>query len=351
MKRWTFGLVTVLLLSGAFAFAETQTLIDFAALKGDVDVGGKPENSATMVDFSSQAGASYTVEEKKEMRSSLALEEWDIELASSSRTAGNMRFSMTQSVPSKTYGTVLGARIKFPDGTFNSYAIIRPPFEIPAYDRPSKYANGDVVPLTDQEIADLNRNVNRADPAYVTKNSKFDRKGVIKNVATIKSMKVRAYGSNYPHGFAIRLKDQSGNINDVFMGYLNFDGWKEIEWKNPNYIDEVRNRELRLLPLYPQADPYVKFLGLVLYRDSASMGGDFVTYFKDIEVTYDKALLSLDRDIDDEQAWGILEQREQARRAAEARRLGNIQVLRFLEEKKKHIEKENAGGPAAPAAR
>ena len=61
---------------------------------------------------------------------------------------------MTQSVTSKTYGTVLGARIKFPEGSYNSYAIIKPPFEIPAYDRPTKYANGDVVPLTDQEIAD-----------------------------------------------------------------------------------------------------------------------------------------------------------------------------------------------------
>lgn len=343
MKRGTFGVLIVLLLSGAFAFADTQTLIDFAALKGDVKVGGAMQNSATMVDFSGQAGASYTQEEKKEMRTSLVIDEWDVELASSARTVGNLRYSMTQSVASKTYGTVLGARIKFPEGSYNSYAIIKPPFEIPAYDRPSKYANGDVVFLTDQEIADENKkaNVAKADPAYMDKNSKFNRKGVIKNVATVKSIRIRAYGSNYPHGFGIRLKDQSGNINDIFMGYLNFDGWKEIEWKNPNYIDEVRNRELRLFPLYPSADPYIKFLGLILYRDGAALGGDFVAYFKDVEVTYDKALLSLDRDIDDEQAWGILEKREDARRGAEGRRLGNIQVLRFLEEKKRHIDKEN----------
>jgi hypothetical protein len=348
MKRGTFGVLAICLLCGAFAFAETQTLIDFSQLAGDVQVGTEMQNSATMVDFSGQAGASYTQEEKKEMRTSLVIDEWDVELASSSRTVANMRYTMTKSIPSRTYGTVLGARIKFPDGSYNSYALIKPPFEIPAYDRPTKYANGDVVPLTDQEIAAENQraNLNRGDSAYVTKNSKFERKGVIKNVATIKSIKIRAYGSNYPHGFGLRLKDQSGNINDIFMGYLNFDGWKEIEWKNPNYIQEVRNRELRVFPLYPQADPYVKFMGILLYRDGATMGGDFVTYFKDVEITYDKAVLSLDRDIDDEGAWGILEAREEARRAAEGRRLGNLQVLRFLEQKKQHIDAENAEAPA-----
>jgi hypothetical protein len=353
MKRLTFGVIAVFLLSGVLAFAETQTLIDFAALKGDTKIGDKSQNSATMVDFSKQAGASYTQEEKKEMKTSLALEEWDIELASSSRTAGNMRYSITKSVDSKTFGSVLGARIKFPEGSYNSYAIIRPPFEIPAYDVPTKFVNGDVVQLSDQEIADANKsaNANKSDPKYLTRTSKFDRKGVIKNVATIKSIKVRAYGSNYPHGFGIRLKDQSGNIQDIFMGYLNFDGWKEIEWKNSNYIDEVRNRELRLMPLYPQADPYIKFLGLIVYRDGGAIGGDFVTYFKDVEVTYDKALLSLDRDIDDENAWGILDQREQARKAAETRRLGDIQVLRYLEQKKKHIERTEAATPAAAPAR
>jgi len=207
------------------------------------------------------------------------------------------------------------------------------------------------VPLTEQEIADANKaaSANKGDAKYMNRTSKFDRKGVIKNVATIKSIKVRAYGSNYPHGFALRIKDASGNIQDIFMGYLNFDGWKEIEWKNPNYIDEVRNRELRLMPLYPQADPYIKFLGLVIYRDGGAIGGDFVTYFKDVEVTYDRALLSLDRDIDDESAWGILDQRESARKAAETRRLGDIQVLRYLEQKKKHIDQQESKPAAAPA--
>ncbi len=353
MKSWRFGIVLVLLLCGTFAFADTQTLIDFSALAGDVTVGGKLEDQATMLDFSSEAGASYTAEEKALMMSSLAIGDWDVELASSSRTSGNMAFTMTQPVKSTQYGVVLGARIKFPEGSYNSYALIKPPFEIPAYSTPTKYvanATPQVQDLKPDEIAALNQksNAKKGDANYVTGNDKYEGRGVLKNVGPIKQIKVRAYGSNYPHGFAIRLKDQSGNISDIFMGYLNFDGWKEMTWQNPNYIWDVRNRELRLLPLYPQADPYVKFMGIIVYRDGATVGGDFVTYFKDVEVTYDKAIITPTRDIDDEAAWGILSEREGARKKAEGKRLGNVQVLRFLEQQKQDTTVPRSGA-AAPA--
>jgi len=63
-------------------------------------------------------------------------------------------------------------------------------------------------------------------------------------------------------------------------------------------------------------------------------GGDIVTYVKDIKITYDKALLETQRDINDEAIWGILTQRQEARKAAEIKRLGNLQVLRTLEKQK-----------------
>ena len=78
----------------------------------------------------------------------------------------------------------------------------------------------------------------------------------------------------------------------------------------------------------------MKIVGLIIYRDAQQMGGDIVTYFKDINITYDKALINPQRDIDDEAVWGILTQRQEARRLADVRRLGNIQVLRFLEQQK-----------------
>jgi len=120
----------------------------------------------------------------------------------------------------------------------------------------------------------------------------------------------------------------------MFMDYLQFDGWRTLTWNNPNYVTDVRNRQLRVFPLYPKGMPYLKLVGLVIYRDAQQEGGDLVTYFRDITITYDKAILDTTRDINDESIWGILKQRQEARRLAELKRLGNIQVLRFLEQQK-----------------
>jgi len=335
-------LLFIFVLCGGLVFADRQLLIDFVALESDDEFDGRKIHSASVIDFSGQAGASYTVEEKKRMLISLALDDWDIELASSSRTVQNTRFSKCQGVASKRFGQVLGARIHFPEGHYNSYAIVRPPFEIPAFQHPTVLENGELRDLTVEEMNAINeqRGVKTGEPGFVDNNSKYDGMGVIKNVGSIKSIKVQVYGSNYPHGLSIRYKDQSGATRDIFMDHLNFDGWKEIVWNNPNYIKEVRDRELRTMPLYPQGFPFMKFIGFILHRDGSNIGSDFVVYFKDIEVIYDKAVVTAERDIDDEAEWGILSEREGARRAAEIRRVGNVQVLRWLEKKKQSPEDE-----------
>ena len=157
--------------------------------------------------------------------------------------------------------------------------------------------------------------------------TKFDGYGVVKNIGVIKSITVNVYGSNFPNGFGIVLKDQNNVEQNIFLGYLDFDGWKTFTWNNPNYIAEVRNREVKNYPLYPRAAPMRKLVGFTIYKDAAQEGGDIITYIKDVSVVYDKAVLSLERDIDDEALWGILDKREQARRTAEFTKLGNLQVL------------------------
>lgn len=76
------------------------------------------------------------------------------------------------------------------------------------------------------------------------------------------------------------------------MGYLLFDGWRELVWSNPSYITDVRARELRLYPVYPIALPSVVFAGFQITRDAAHDGGPFVGYFKDVKIIYDKAVLT-----------------------------------------------------------
>jgi len=77
--------------------------------------------------------------------------------------------------------------------------------------------------------------------------------------------------------------------------------------------------------------PFVKFGGIRLDRDADKLGGDFIAYFKDVKLIYDKAVLDADRDINDEEIWGIINTRETARKVFEMERFGQNQILRFLD--------------------
>ncbi|MDR1858221.1 MAG: flagellar filament outer layer protein FlaA [Treponema sp.] len=335
MKRMLILVAIVSLVAGSL-FAEEAVLIDFAKLTADIHVSTGPndeddtpnQNRATMMDYSAiRFGGSFTEEQRKVMRTSLALQNWEVVLASSSRTVNNMVLSYTREAASKQWGTVLGVRIHFPLENFNSWAIIKPPFEIPAFEPQANVQDdGTIEPSGEGD--------------GITGTSRFeDGFGVIKNVGTIKSVGVNVYGLNFPHGLSTLIIDGiSGTQKSMFMGYLNFDGWGELRWDNPAYIQEVRNRDLRLYPLYPESTPFIKFAGFEIKRDGARTGGDFITYFKDVKIIYDKAVLDTDRDIDDEGIWRIIQDRETARKVWEMERFGHLQVLRYLDIQKQATE-------------
>jgi hypothetical protein len=226
----------------------------------------------------------------------------------------------------------MGARIHFPVEPFNSWAKIIPPFEIPAYEAPAE--------------VDDDGNIQSSDDSSFTGPSRFeDGYGIVKNVGTLKSVAVDVYGLNFPHGLSAILIDPQGTEKVIFMGYLSFDGWGELRWENPQYIQAVRNRELRIYPLYPEATPFVKFGGFLVQRDAAREGGDYIGYFRDVKIIYDKAVLDTDRDIDDESLWGIIRTRETAKKVYEMEQFGHDQVLRYLDSQKQATE--NSFTPAA----
>ena len=329
-------IVGIALLVAGVGFADRSVLIDFSELMPNVTVGvaDEPnEHEATMIDFGEVAGASYDEEIRKRMKTSLAIENWYVQLASSARTVANQALSYTKEATLKDTAkpfdgeemagkTVMGVRVHFPLPSFNSYALITPPFEIPAYQVATQLQGDTLVEVEGDE------------------GTKFDGYGVVKNVGVLKSVEATVYGSNFPNGFGVILKDQDAKEMTIYLDHLQFDGWRKLVWNNPNYITEVRNRELRKFPLYPKSEPFMKLIGLIIYRDSMQEGGDIVTYFKDIEITYDLALLETQRDINDEAIWGILTERQEARKRAELRRVGDIQVLRSLEKEKMHKEEE-----------
>lgn len=194
----------------------------------------------------------------------------------------------------------MGVRVRFPESAFHSWALVRPPFEIPGFD-PER---------------------------------RFDGYGVVRNVGSIRQIRVNVYGLNYPHRMSILLMDEHNRVQEIMLGDLEFDGWNTLVWDNPNYIEDVRDREIRVMPRYPQSEPLRKLDGIRVYRDKEAIGGDFVTYLKDVTLVYDLAILDDERDIEHEEIWGILSEREQHRRQAELARLGRIQSLRFLEERR-----------------
>jgi hypothetical protein len=327
MRRQIIVVALALLFLGAVAIsADEAVLIDFSLLKADVVAdpvrqGKFLENKATMMDFSGVAGATYTDEQKKQMHVSLAIGNWDVILASSSRTNLNQSLSHTAEVPiaqdAKQFAgkTVFGLRVHFPTEGYNSWARVQPPFEVPAFEPKATVDDqGNIVVATSQQGLDpINARLTRYEGSYDPNTKLTTALGIVKNVGVIKSVAITVKGLNFPHGLSLVLKDADGNDKVIFMGYLNFDGWKELRWDNPAYVSDVRNRELRVFPLYPKTVPFVKFDGFVVNRDASAEGGDFVAYFKDVKVLYDKAVLDASLDIDDEAVWGIVAQKEAER--------------------------------------
>jgi hypothetical protein len=349
MKR-IFILFAIAFIALGGLFADEAVLIDFTKLKADIipkeltdqeKQEGKEapmtQNRATIMDYGAVAGGSFTQEQKDVMKTSLAIRNWDVQLASSSRTVQREVLSYTEEAPSKQYGTVLGMRVNFPVEPWNSYALIKPPFEIPAYEYGEVGDDGTVTAPEDTS-------------AMLDKPSRFEGPdedgdgkadyglGVVKNVGAIKSIAVNAYGLNFPHSLSVILIDNEGNQKTMFIDYLNYDGWAELRWDNPAYVVQVRNRELRLYPLYPTSTPFVKFGGFLIKRDADKAGGDFVGYIRDVKIIYDKAVLDSDRDINDEALWRIIQVREDAKKKWEMSRFGEQQILRYLEAQKQATE-------------
>jgi hypothetical protein len=327
-------------------FADEAILIDFSLLAADIindDEGNPTQNRQTVMNYADVKAAGSNIKEKKKMamKTSLAIDNWEVRLASSSRFVENITKSYTKEADSKQFGKVMGLRIHFPVEYFNSWAIIKPPFEIPAFEPAAGSIDDDgnidpvvgdgiTVPSRFEAPAGDNGKPDPTQPAY----------GVVKNVGTIKALAVNVYGLNFPHGLFMSYIDSSGDIKEIFMGYLQYDGWRELVWNNPAYVMEVRNRDLRLYPLYPSNTPFIKFAGFRVARDAAKEGGDFVGYFKDVKIIYDKAQLDTDRDINDEGTWNIIYTRETARKMWEIERFGQDQVIRYQEQQKQATEKK-----------
>ena len=341
MKRSFILIAVLVLLAGGFAIADESVLIDFNLLTADIieetdaegnSTGRMSQNRRTVMDYSTVAGSAFTDAQKSLLKSSLAHGNWEVVLNSSAQNPQAVAVSHAKEAPVSQNASyfageiVLGVRVAFPTWSNNANATIQPPFTIPIYESYAQVSDDGVV--QDPTDEDHETGLTRFEEGY----------GVVRNVAAIKSIAVNTYGMNFPHGLYVLLRDEAGAMHRYFMGYLNFEGWKQMVWTNPDYLTDVRSREIRIYPVYPTATPSVAFAGFLVTRDASHDGGDFVGYFKDVKIIYDKAVLDSLRDFEHENIWGIQAAQNNAQKALEVSRFGDVQVNRFIEKEKMAIE-------------
>jgi len=335
MKRFFILLGIVFLFVTSPIFADQKVLIDFSKLTEDTQDG---QNARTVIDFKDiPAAMSFDAEAQDAMSTSLELTKWNVDLSKSSVTAATIRNSYTASVKVKDgekrkYAgqNVLGIRVLFPEGNFNSFARVSPPFEIPAYMN------------AEEGITDDNGEA-------IKKGQKYEGYGVLSNVGVIKQISVNVYGRNFPQGLSIIVQKGDNEEQVIFMNYLNFNGWRQLTWENPNYQKDVRDRVLRKKPSYPNSEAFFKLKGFLISKDAMMNGGDYVGYIKDVILTFDKDSNDLDSDIDDEDIWQIMTEREDARIKFEREKLGDKQVLHYLEKLKMHKDQASDVETDVPA--
>lgn len=296
----------------------SQVLVDFTTIGAETD-------EPTKVDFSGAFVLNLPQEEASKLVVDYALNNWRVHVQNSIRFPNIISASFAKAVE-VTGGeyqgqVVLGARFTFPAYPYEMTSEIVPPF-----------------------AADISR-------------EEFVGKGTLRNVGLVRSAYLTVYGLNQPERIFVVTEDSAGNEYEYSFGDLKFVGWRTLEWTNPNYLEDVRAREIQSLPLYPQASADRRFKSIKIRRSGIYGTQDFVTYVRDVKVTFDKALDdTLLTDIDNEAVWGITNSRRGLRDAVVFQRTLVDRYLEYLEARKKYDFAGNgnaaapAGGAAQPAA-
>ncbi|MBN1898759.1 MAG: hypothetical protein JW827_08280 [Spirochaetes bacterium] len=263
---------------------------------------GKPV-SKTLIDFA-------------DLPDNISIDKWTIKLSGYSDTPKGRSLSDLKLVNvdsskiknGKTFNKCLGIRVNFEYSHGNDWAEIAPVYPISVF--------------------------------YMK-----EGQGVVRNVGPIKSVSIWVSGRNYKNSIEVRMIDNHGKYKSINFGHLFFKGWRKLSWDNPNYIKELKKRDIEKPHLYPQYEPYLKFESLVLYKSPQEIGGDFIAYVKDIEIEYEPAILEYESAVNDEAEWHILETEAKQSKDAEDKRLdiyfsGSTKEAQYLKDKKAQETKE-----------
>ena len=315
----------------------TNTLINFTTFEQDMDKVIKMDatkHEEAIKKYPELNYEEYGFEKVQFTNEDFALNNWEIGLCPSANTIQNNVLSYCKKVVSVKVDTsskslsnqVLGVRIHFPQWRFLAWALVRPRYEFFAV-----YDDGSYVTRRAGATSRLGE---------VASNDNSLPVGVLVNVGQVKWIAARVYGLNYPHQLGLRIKSSDGDIQEYYMGSLWYEGWKKLMWINPYYTENLKDRVLERLPLYPKSFPYIKFNSYCIYKPEINNGGDFVTYFEYVQLAYDKAFVrgnSMNESIDDEFFWDIIGTERRTRKLNELKAISETIQLR-LQEKKRQKE-------------
>lgn len=306
MKKLFAVLASIFVAASAYGVTNS-TLIDFA-------ITGNADNLQAAGDDTNEVVS---------VQQNLYNDNWVVWLNESARLTENRRNSYVTNVDSKgnngawEAGKVLGVRVHFPLQAWNSYALVKPAYQLEMYGGAdgTKYTEG---------------------------------KGVIHNVGEIKSISSWVYGRNYLVSYFVNLQNELGELKSYPMGTLYFSGWRQVKWENREYLANVRDRVLVRKPLYPRMIPSVKLDSLGFYRTKDTVGGDFIAYVKDVTMEYDVVVVDFEEDIDDEATWQLLKTENERKQAIENARIREAAELQQLEERRMggDAQQQDAGAAA-----
>lgn len=171
--------------------------------------------NSTLIDFSISGNADNLQSEEGDTnelitaQQSLYNDNWVVWLNDSARLTENRRNSYVTNTDSKgnngtwEEGKVLGIRVHFPIAAWNSYALVKPAYELEMYGgaEGTKYTEG---------------------------------KGVIHNVGEIRSISSWVYGRNYLISYFVNLQNELGELKSYPMGNVYFSGWRQLKWEIEN---------------------------------------------------------------------------------------------------------------------
>lgn len=302
-------IIFIFLLSVPALFSYEAILIDFNNLEN------------TTIDFSEMAGQDvWTKEQRDAMRLDLNPKNWRAKVCPSSWV--KLARERTKVIPVTNSlnfpnETVLGIRIFFPERYANSYAEILPPFEIPSF-------------YDDKEEPD-------------GMGGMFLHKGVVRNVGILRKLSVKILGNNFKYVFYVRIEDGRGQVRDVFIGFLDYVGWKTKSWVNPNIDWELQLREAKKGsgPYYPDELPTIKLVNFLIHRAEPQITGNFVTMIKEVSIEYDEAFLEVGKaEYLQESIFGIHKEQLVERANVIMRNVDKRVYLEWVEKAKQHKEED-----------